>query len=468
MNGIADYTTNWGVEETLKKQSAFFSSGQTGSYSFRRAQLLKLREAILKNEHSIQAALRKDLGKSEFEAYFSEIGFVLAEIDLAIKKLKKWMRPVSKPSPLLAFYSKSYLLHEPYGKVLIIAPWNYPFQLLFAPLVGAIAAGNTAVLKPSEIAAETSALSAQIICEIFDKEYISIFEGGTDVATALLKEKFDYIFFTGGIEIGRIIYQAAAKHLTPVTLELGGKSPCIVHNDTDLEITARRIAWGKFINAGQTCIAPDYILVQEGIKDAFVQKMKERIKASFGDDAAQSKSYGRIVNERHFQRLEKLLEEDKILTGGQRNIKERYFAPTLMDKVSEDDPVMQEEIFGPILPIITYKNLDEALRFINSKPKPLALYLFTKSKAVEQKVLSSCTAGGVTINDTLMHIGNADLPFGGVGDSGIGAYHGKYSFEVFSHKKAVLKHYFFPDLKLRYAPYNFPLKYLKQFMRWFT
>lgn len=456
------------VATTISAHRNYFASGVTKEYAFRKQQLIKLREAIVNNEAQILDAVKRDLGKSEFEAYFSEIGFVLAEIDLALKKLKKWMQPLSKPSPLLAFYSKSKIVYEPYGLCLIIAPWNYPFQLLFAPLVGAIAAGNVVMLKPSEIASNTSKLCVDIIRKTFASEYISIFEGGAEVTTEILKQKFDYIFFTGGTEIGRIIYQAAARHLTPVTLELGGKSPCIVHEDTDLDIAVRRIVWGKFINAGQTCIAPDYLLVHEQIKSSFISLLKHRIIESFGEDALQSQDYGRIVNEKHYVRLEKLIDEDKVIFGGKRDRDKRFISPTIIDNVSLDDLVMQEEIFGPIIPLLSYQDIGEAIRFVNERPKPLALYLFTKSGQIEQKVLSQTSAGGVCINDTLMHIGNANLPFGGVGDSGIGAYHGKYSFEVFSHKKAVLKHYFFPDLKLRYAPYTFPLKYLKKFMRWFT
>jgi acyl-CoA reductase-like NAD-dependent aldehyde dehydrogenase len=456
------------VKSILKSHHSFFKSGKTKSYEFRLKNLILLKKLIESNEKRIIEAVYKDLGKCEFEAYFSEIGTVLAEIDLAINKLKKWMKPQAVSSPLFAFYSRSYLYKEPYGTVLIISPWNYPFQLLIFPLVGAIAAGNTVVLKPSEIATHTSSLCAELISKHFDPKYISIMEGGAEIATEILKEKFDYIFFTGGTKVGRIIYQAAAKHLTPVTLELGGKSPCIVHHDIDLDVTAKRIVWGKFVNAGQTCIAPDYIYVHSSVKNKLIEKLKHQIIAFYGTDPEKSTDYARIVSDKHFDRIEKMMNPEQVVFGGVLNKATKYISPTLLDNIEDSDLIMQEEIFGPLLPILVYKEIEDVITYINDHPKPLALYVFSKSNNIQQQIIQNTSAGGVTINDTLMHIGNSNLPFGGIGDSGIGAYHGKFSFELFSHTKAVLNHSIFPDLKLRYSPYNFPLKWLKKFMKWFS
>lgn len=456
------------IESSLNLQRVFFNQGKTKPYDFRLKMLKKLRAAIVSNESKILEALKLDLNKNEFESYFSEVGIVLSELDLTIKKLKQWMKGKNVSSPLFSFYSRSFIHSEPYGQVLIIAPWNYPFQLLISPLIGAIAAGNTVMLKPSEIASNSSALCAEMIAQHFDEAYISIFEGGIETSTALLDQKFDYIFFTGGTEVGRIVYQAAAKKLTPVTLELGGKSPCIVHHDTNIEITAKRIVWGKFINAGQTCIAPDYIFVHASIKLKFIEALKSHILAFYGENPELSKDFARIVSDKHFDRLTAAMQKEQIIFGGQSDRKNRFIAPTLIELSNTKAPIMEAEIFGPLLPILVYEQLDEVIQYINSNPKPLALYVFSKSQAIQNQIVQNTSTGGVTINDTLMHIGNVNLPFGGVGDSGIGAYHGKHSFDLFSHKKAVLKHYFFPDLKIRYAPYRFSRNLLVKLMKWFS
>jgi aldehyde dehydrogenase (NAD+) len=349
--------------------------------------------------------------------------------------------------------------------VLIIGPWNYPFSLMIEPLLGAIAAGNCAILKPSEIAPHTSAIVAELIHKTFESDYITVIQGGVETSQQILAEKFDHIFFTGGTKIGKIIMEAAAKHLTPVTLELGGKSPCIVEPDIDLKTAARRITWGKFINCGQTCIAPDYLLVDRTIKSELITELKQSIQEFYGTDPATSPDYPRIISDQHFQRLSSFLQDGNIMIGGQTNPENRYIAPTLIDNIALDSPIMQEEIFGPILPMVEYGDLTEAINLINSRPKPLALYLFSQDKAKQTRVLENTSSGGVCINDTVVHISVRDLPFGGVGDSGIGRYHGKTSFDIFSHKKSVLKKSFIFDLDWRYAPYTQgKLKLLKKFL----
>ncbi len=455
------------IQQVLQQQRSFFSSNASKNVEFRRQQLQKLRDLIENNEDAIAKALHQDLHKHEFEAYATEIGFVLKDLDKALSNLNKWTRPQPAATPLFHFKADSYIQSEPYGNVLIIAPWNYPFQLLLAPLVGAMAAGNTAILKPSEFAVHTSALITKLINKNFAPEYLHVIAGGVEETQALLKEKFDYIFFTGGTSIGKIIYQAAAKHLTPVTLELGGKSPCIVDRDTHLQHTAKRIMWGKFVNAGQTCIAPDYILVDKKIKSDLVEKFKTCLKGFYGDNPQKSPYYGRIINQKHFERLSTYLSGGNIVLGGQTDAENLYIAPTIIDNVDIEHPLMQEEIFGPILPIIEYDHIQQAIDFIKSRPKPLALYMFSTNQGRIDSVLNSTSAGGVTINDTLMHIANGSLPFGGVGDSGIGAYHGEHSFNLFSHKKAVLHRSFLIEEPIRYAPYNkISKKWLKKLMDW--
>ncbi|WBM73428.1 aldehyde dehydrogenase [Saprospira grandis] len=454
------------IPELLAQQRSFFASQQTKSLQFRKAQLERLHQKIVEREQEILAALHSDLRKHEFEAYSTELGFVLVELKKAIQQLPKWMKAQKVGTPLFLFNAGSEIRAEPYGLSLIIGPWNYPFQLLFAPLIGALAAGNTAILKPSELAPATSAISAEIIREAFPPHYVACLEGGVPVAQALLKERFDYIFFTGGTKVGKIIYQAAAQHLTPVTLELGGKSPCLVDRDTDLKATAKRIVWGKFTNAGQTCIAPDYVLVDKAVKEPLIAEMKRQIKKAYGDNPQQSDSLARIINAAHFNRLIAYLKDGEIAAGGDYEEEERYLSPTLMTEVDLNSPLMQEEIFGPILPIISYDSLPAAIEFINQRPKPLALYVFSKNDKHVERVLAETSAGGACVNDTLLHIVNPNLPFGGVGDSGIGAYHGESSFQLFSHQKSVLKRSFLIDDPVRYAPYKLGIKWLKKLMDW--
>lgn len=448
------------VKDIIRKQREFFATGTTKDVDWRIAQLKKLKQAVVSHQEAIVNAVKADLGRPDFEAYF-EIASI-SEINYALKHLKSWVKPKKVSTGIEQFPASARIYPEPLGVVLIISPWNYPFQLMISPLVGAIAAGNCAVLKPSEIAANTSKVIADIIQKNFDPEYIAVVEGGVEISQQLLEEKFDHIFFTGGTAIGKIVMQAAAKHLTPVTLELGGKSPCIVDADVDLKHTAKRITWGKYLNAGQTCIAPDYLLVDRRIKSELLTEIKKCVLEFYGDDPAQSPDYGRIISRRHFERLEPLLKEGEIVIGGQAKAEEKFIAPTVLDGVSWDSPVMEEEIFGPILPVLEYTDLKDAIAQINARPKPLALYIFSKDKQKQQQVLQSTSSGGVCINDTVMQVGVSTLPFGGVGDSGIGNYHGKASFDAFSHYKSVLKKGLWFDQNWRYPPYNNKLSLLKR------
>lgn len=440
------------IPTLIQQQRSFFSTGQTKELNFRLAQLQRLKQAIIDRQDAILQAVKVDLGRPPFEGYF-EIG-TLGEINLALKQLKTWIKPRRVPTSIDQFPASAWIQPEPLGVVLIIGPWNYPFQLMISPLVGAIAAGNCAILKPSEHAPATSAVVTELIRSTFDPSYVAIVEGDAAVSQALLAEKFDHIFFTGGTAIGKVIMEAAAKHLTPVTLELGGKSPCIVDADTHLEQTAKRIAWGKFINAGQTCIAPDYLLVDRQIKAPLLAQIKQAVQEFYGENPATSPDYGRIVNQRHFSRLTTFLNTGNPVLGGQADETTRYIAPTILDEVSWQDPIMQEEIFGPILPVLTYDRLEEAIAHINERPKPLALYFFSRDSQKQQQVLHSTSSGGVCLNDTVMQVGVWGLPFGGVGESGMGSYHGKASFDTFSHPKSILKRSPWFDLGWRYAPYK--------------
>lgn len=451
------------ISEIIRQQRLFFATGKTKDISFRIAQIKTLKQAILDNEAAIIEALNADLKKPTLEAYALEIAVVKKEINHALKHIKTWTKPKQvREIPLEQFPASARVYPEPLGVILIIAPWNYPFQLTLSPLVGALASGNCAILKPSELSPHTSEIIADICQKNFDPAYIAVVEGAVETSQQLLKEKFDRIFFTGGTAVGKIVMEAAAKHLTPVTLELGGKSPCIVDADINLEHTARRIAWGKFINAGQSCIAPDYVLVDKTIKKDLTQAIKGCIQEFYGDDPANSPDYARIINKKHFYRLAALLEDGNIIFGGKTNPETLYIAPTAIDNISLDSPIMQEEIFGPILPIIEYNNLSEAISIVNAQPKPLALYFFSINKDYQERVLRETSSGSVCINDTVMQFGVPGLPFGGVGYSGIGSYHGKASFDTFSHQKSVLKRSFLMDLKLRYAPYNGKLDLLKK------
>lgn len=452
------------ISQLLLNQRQFFNTGKTKDPGFRLSQLKALRQAVMARQTEVLAALKTDLNKPEVEAYLSEIG-VVKEIDYAIRHLRRWVKPQTVSTPIEQFPAKAEIYAEPLGVVLIISPWNYPFQLMISPLVGAIAAGNCALLKPSELAPATSQVIADLIGSLFDPSYVAVVQGGVETSQALLEEKFDHIFFTGGTAIGKLVMAAAAKHLTPVTLELGGKSPCIVDADIQVEYTAKRIAWGKFLNAGQTCVAPDYLLVDRRVKADLMQAIATALQQFYGDDPAQSPDYGRIISPRHFSRLESLLQDGNVVLGGQSNSADRYIAPTVVEVTSLDDKIMQEEIFGPILPVIEYDQVEEAIALINAKSKPLALYIFSRNSQVQNQILAETSSGGVCINDTIMHLGISELPFGGVGDSGIGRYHGKAGFDTFSHFKSVLRKPFWLELPWRYAPYTGKLDLVKKIIK---
>lgn len=443
------------VDKIIEEHYKFFESKKSRDIDFRINQLRSLKSAIKKYEYKIYEALYKDLGKCEFESYTTEVGFVLSSISHTIKNLKKWAKKEKVKTPLYLFPAKSYIISEPYGTVLIIGPYNYPFQLLIEPLVGAIAAGNCVVLKPSENVPNLSRVITEMITETFPKEYIRSVEGGIETNTSLINGTFDYIFFTGSAQVGKIIMEAAARNLVPVTLELGGKSPVIVDESADIRVAAKRIIWGKTINVGQTCVAPDYVVVNNKVKDELIKELKLQIQSFYGKDAMESKDYGRIVNDRHFIRLKNILdkEADKIIYGGKVNREKRYIEPTLID-ASWEGAAMSEEIFGPILPIISFSNLDEIIGEIKKLSKPLALYLFTENYEVEKKVLEEISSGGACINDTITHLANPELPFGGVGNSGIGAYHGKESFKTFSHRRSVVRKTTKINIPIVFPPFN--------------
>ena len=442
------------ISQTLTRLRAFFASGKTRDVEFRIAQLKKLKEGIRKYEPEIMASMYEDMRKPPFESYASEIGILYTEIDHVIRHLHSWSRTRRVATPLIHFLSRSYVYAEPYGIVLIIGPWNYPFQLVIAPLIGAIAAGNCILIKPSEFSPATSTTIEKMISELFDQDYVTVFQAEAEATRKLLEENFDYIFFTGSTTVGRMIMTAAARHLTPVTLEMGGKSPAIVHEDARLDYGIKRLAWGKFFNAGQTCIAPDYVLIHRKIKDVFLEKMIRTVHNFYGEDPMKSPDYARIINERHFDRLLQLMKGGWILHGGHYQRKDLYIAPTIIDQVSGEDPLMKEEIFGPLLPLIEYDHIDEAIAFINQRPQPLALYCFSENKKNQDRVLRETSSGGGCINDTVSHIGSQELPFGGVGDSGMGAYHGKFSFDTFTHKRGILFRSNLVDMPLRYPPYH--------------
>jgi len=455
------------VDLILKEHKFYFHTGITKNISFRIQQLNNLKNAIKFHEKDILDALYKDLGKSEFEAYSTEIGFVLDSIGYMIKNLKSWSDPIKVKAPIHQRPSKTYIMYEPYGTVLIIGPFNYPFQLVIEPLIGAIAAGNCAVLKPSESTPTISALIKDIIDKTFDNKYIRVIEGEKETTSALINSPFDYIFFTGSVPVGRIVMEAAAKNLVPVTLELGGKSPTIVDKTANLEVAAKRIAWGKLINTGQTCIAPDYLLVHKDIKENFIEMLKKVIIDFYGIDASKSKDYGRIVNTRQFDRLTSIIDRDKskVIYGGSYNREKLYIEPTLIDNADWQDASMEDEIFGPIFPILEYSDLNEVINMINERPKPLALYLFTENEPVEHKVLNSVSFGGGCVNDTISHVASSYMPFGGVGNSGIGGYHGKESFETFSHRKSILKKSTRFNFNLIFPPYKDKVKLVKRFLK---
>ncbi|MNO40288.1 Aldehyde dehydrogenase [compost metagenome] len=459
--------TTASIQVMLEEHQDFFNRGITKEVAFRLNQLRKLKDSIKRYESRIITALHHDLGKSEFEAYATEIGFTLDSLGYMMKHLKRWAKPIKVRSPLHLFPAKSYILNEPYGTALIIGPFNYPFQLLIEPLIGAIAAGNCAVLKPSESTPAITAVIEQLIQETFEPQYIRVVQGEKETTNLLIHAKFDYIFFTGSVPVGKIVMEAAAKNLVPLTLELGGKSPVIVDKSANLDIAAKRIVWGKLLNAGQTCIAPDYLLVQKDIANELITKIKHQITEFYGQNAQPNTDYGRIVNERQLQRLTDLIERDreKVAMGGTIISEDRYIEPTLIYPAAWTDASMEDEIFGPILPILEYHQLDEAIRSINEHPKPLALYLFTEDKKVEQEVLSRVSFGGGCINDTISHVANGNLPFGGVGNAGIGSYHGKHSFEVFSHRKSIVKRGTRIDLGIVYPPYGNKVKLVRKVLK---
>lgn len=455
MNGLMD------------RQSSFFRAGKTLPLAARRECLERLRDGIETHQDELLEALRADLGKSPQEAYASEIAYVLGEIRFALRHLTSWAKPQKVGTPLALWPARSMVIPEPYGHCLILGPWNYPFQLLLTPLVGAIAAGNVVVIKPSEFAPATSKVTARLIESCVSPEWVTVSEGGVDVAKRLLEMKFDKIFFTGGTATGRQVMAAAANQLTPVTLELGGKCPCLVMADAPIEITARRILWGKFMNAGQTCVAPDHVWVEHGIAKPLIEAMKRVIVEFYGVEPQRSPDYGRIVNERHVERLKNLLDHGKVIAGGTVDSTDRYVAPTLMAEVSLESPLMQEEIFGPILPILEFVSLDEIFSRLRDQPAPLALYLFTKDKALQQRVLEQTRSGGVCVNDTISHLLNRRLPFGGLGDSGMGASHGKAGFDDFSHRRSVMTRGLNVDPSFRYPPLGLALAQLKRALRFF-
>ncbi|UWE02950.1 aldehyde dehydrogenase [Laceyella sacchari] len=450
-------------KEIFEKQKEFYLTGKTKEIAFRLESLRKLQSAIKRYEPDITTALKKDLHRSEFDAYLSEIGPTLDEIKYVSKRLKTWAKPRKVPTPQVLMGSKSYVYPEPYGLTLIISPWNYPFNLAVMPLIGAIAAGNCVTLKPSEWAPHTSQVIMQMIKGIFEEEYIAVIEGDVETSKALLDLPFDHIFFTGSAQVGKTIMEKAAQTLTPVTLELGGKSPVIIDKDANIELAARRIVWGKWLNAGQTCVAPDYVLIHEERKDVWLAQLKQEIARFYGKDPLTSENYGHIVNERHFSRLEAFLADGEVVIGGKTDAQRRVIEPTVLTGVSWEAPVMQEEIFGPILPVFTFTDLDEAIAAIRKKEKPLALYFFSENEQNQEKVIRSLPFGGGCINDTIVHIGNPHLPFGGVGMSGLGNYHGKYSFDCFSHEKAIVKQTTQFDMPLRYSFTKNALNWLKKF-----
>lgn len=451
----------------FKKQKEFFESGKTINVDYRIKNLKKLNDIIKKNEDKILSELKKDLGKSNFEGYVTEVGILYDDINFHIKNVKKWSSEEKRKSPIVYYPSKSYIYKEPYGVTLIIGPFNYPFQLVIAPLIGAISAGNTAIIKPSENSRNIVLLLEKLINENFPEEYLRVVNplGGKETVSLLLDKPFDYIFFTGSVRVGKLVMQKAAQHLTPVTLELGGKSPCIVDSDAKLKLAAKRIVWGKFLNAGQTCVAPDYLCVHKSVKDELLKLIINEIRVQFGENVRNSEDYPRIVNKSSLERLSGYLNDGKIYYGGNIDEDNLYMEPTLIIKPDLNSPLMSDEIFGPILPILVYEDLDNVIKFINHREKPLALYYFSESKKKIKYVLTSTTSGGVTINDTIIHVANPNLPFGGVGNSGVGKYHGKESFETFTHNKSVMKRGTFIEFNIRFAPYKNKLNLVKRIMK---
>jgi aldehyde dehydrogenase (NAD+) len=454
-----------GIQNIINKQKHYFESGITLDVNFRLDALRRLRQVLINHETDIYEALRADFNKPEFETHASENGLVLQDIGIMIRNLKKWARPTPVYTPMLHWPARSYFYKEPFGRVLIISPWNYPLQLLFMPLVGAVAAGNCVLGKPSRHAKHTYELMSRMISGHFDPDHISIIEGGQQVNQLLLEEHFDYIFFTGSTEVGKKVMESAARHLTPLSLELGGKSPVIVEPETNPRLAAKRILWGKLLNAGQSCVAPDYMFVHEHIKEAILRGMKDYLQSVYHGNIKGSPDFARIINRANTERLKGYLEGQKILLGGETDPEERYVEPTIVEVHNMDNILMKDEIFGPILPLITYRSLDQVISYINSKPRPLSLYLFGKSRKTKRMIMDRTMSGSGGINETVVHFINTYLPFGGIGLSGMGRYHGKYSFETFSYKRSFLDKANWMDLPLRYPPYKGKQKLVKKLIK---
>lgn len=454
------------VHAMIQAQKNFYFAGETRNVVFRKEMLMKLHAEIVKNEKAILEALHKDLGKSAFESYTTEVGFVLSSIMHMVKSVDKWTKPEKVKTPLHLQPAKSFITREPYGSVLVIGPFNYPFQLVMEPLIGALVAGNCVVVKPSEFAVETSAIIKKIIEAVFPPHYVCIVEGEREETSLLIHAPFDYIFFTGSVGVGKIVMKAAAERLTPITLELGGKSPVIVDQTANLKHAAERIVWGKFLNAGQTCVAPDYLVVHSSVKEPLIQEMTSVLKKFYGENAEESVDYGRLIHRRHFDRLQMMLEKEasSILVGGKSNGETLYMEPTLVD-TSWDRSIMEDEIFGPILPVLVYEDLGETLHRIRQNPRPLAAYFFTENERAENYFIENLSFGGGCINDTVTHVGNIHLPFGGVGNSGMNAYHGKASFDLFTHAKSMMKRSTKIPMKVVLPPYGNKLKMVKNLLK---
>jgi aldehyde dehydrogenase (NAD+) len=453
------------VEELMIEQRTYFHSGKTRNIDLRILRLKALYYGILKYEKEIIYALKQDLNKSEFEGFSTEIGVTLKEISFTLKNIKKWAKPKRVKNTLTHVGSTSTLVPEPYGITLILAPWNYPFYLAIAPLIGAIAAGNTAIVKPSELTPNVSAILTMLLEELYPKEFVAVIEGGIEASQLLLKQKFDYIFFTGSTAVGKVVMEAAAKQLIPVTLELGGKSPTIVHHDANLALAAKRIVWGKYMNAGQTCIAPDYVYVHHEVKEQFILHVRREIEALYGKTPLENKEYTRIVSKRHYERLLQFLNDGDVVAGGRAQEDTLTIEPTVLDNIDWNASIMQEEIFGPLLPVLEYHNIEAVIGEIIKRPKPLALYVFSANKEIQQEVVNRVPFGGGCINDTVYHIIQPNLPFGGVGESGIGKYHGEYSFQTFSHYKGIVKQTTKFDLPVRYSTTKYALSVLRKLLK---
>lgn len=454
------------IEDVVKQQRAFFERKETFDVNYRIRYLKKLKETILEYQQDIYQALKEDLGKSVSESYMCEVGLTLSELSYQIKHIKKWNRPKRHRADLANFHGKSYSVYEPYGVVLVMAPWNYPFMLTMEPVIGAVAAGNCVVAKPSAYSPATSAIIKKILEKVFEEEYVTVVEGGRAENTELLEQKFDYIFFTGGVTVGRLVMEKASRHLTPVSLELGGKSPCVIDKTANLKLAAKRLAFGKYLNLGQTCVAPDYLLIDQEIKDEFLKIFIDTVKKMYGDSPLDNKDYGKMINEKHYTRVMGFIDREKVVLGGQGREDELRIEPTILDHVAAEDAVMQEEIFGPILPVLTYAKLEEAVKFIEERPHPLALYIFSNDKKVQKYFTEKLAFGGGCINDTVLHLATSRMGFGGVGNSGMGAYHGIQSFRTFTHEKSILKKYNWIDMPMRYQPYStFYDKVVRMFLR---